>query len=162
MFYFIISFFILIIVLFTNVRVFIRNYKGTTKIYTKIGPCYLLIPHKRIINKVKDDTIKNHSINHLKSNIKRYKAYTKLCVIENIAIEHVINDVNPYTNALFYILISNLKAVLENNFKNVYNETYALTHNETRRIDMDGFLQVKTNIFNLCVMGVLHLFRKRK
>lgn len=156
-------FLVLVIILSINVRIHITSMNDTIKGYFKIGVFYITIPHRKILSKAilkKPDFFKaRESINKNKGLIFNILSHSILDRIYIAKYSKSSLSGNPIENGIYLIVINQLRALLHNSFKYIYNDNLLLKYDKYYE-NVDYYFEAHLSIISLIWASIKTIFKR--
>ena len=146
-------FLISILVLASNIHIYVKSMNDTLKVYVKIAMFYVLIPHHKIFSKL--FTNKNVNLNTIKKDLISGKRLTlnifSHSVINHIYIAKFSNSYlynEPISNGLYLIVANQIRGLLQSRFKIVNVDDIRLNY-EKRYENIDYYVDAYISMIDL-------------
>lgn len=157
-------FLVSILVLASNIHIYIKSMDDTIKAYVKIGIFYVLIPHHKIVSKLILN--KNANIENIKKDFQRSKRLT-LNIFSHSIIDYMyiakfskqrLTD-NPIANGMYIILSNQLRGLLQSQFRFVDMNNIRLQYNQYYE-NIDYYLDAHISVINLIWASIQTIIKR--
>lgn len=159
-------FLISIVLLSTNIHLYIRSKNDTIKVYIRIGMFYVYIPHHKIFSKLIFS--KKDSIIDIKDSLMHFKSLTlnilsHSCINRIYLAKYTKEDIylNPIENAMYYIFAFQFRGLLNNYFKYINNNNVVLKYDKSYE-NIDYYFDGYCSIFDLIYSSIENIIKKVK
>ncbi len=157
-------FLISIIVLASNIHIYIKSMNDTLKIYLKIGLFYVVIPHHKLISKLIFE--KNNRLETMKNDFKKGKRLT-LNIFSHSIIDHIyiakfsrtqLAD-NPIGNGMYMILSNQFRGLLQSRFRLVDTKNIRLEYDKYYE-NVDYYVDAHISVLNLIWASIQTIIKR--
>lgn len=156
-------FLVSIILLSTNIRIHITSMNDTIKSYLKIGVFYFNVPHRKIISKLmlnKEDIFQTReAINKNKGLIFNILSHSILDRIYIAKYSKAILSNDPIENGIYLIVVNQLRALLHNSFKYIYDDDLLLKYDKYYE-NIDYYFEAHLSIISLLWASIKTIFTR--
>lgn len=157
MYLFILIFFIVILILQVNVHIFFKSMADTVKMYMKIGPFHIEIPHhKLLLGSKKMKNFKVKEINKLTNIFLSHSVLDHFYISRSSSIDLAKNGIS---NALYLIVAYELKGLLFSKCRLVENNEICLRYDEAYE-NIDYYFDIHISIINIIIVSIKSIFKR--
>lgn len=136
-----------------EIKLNIKSKEDTLKIDMKIGFVSFLVPHQKIINKIREKSIYEKKEEFVKfinkrdliGNICKHSSLIRLYVARFSSEELYVN---PFSNGIYHIVINRIKGLASIYFKRIDQGTVELIYNPEYE-NIDYYIEVKTDVISM-------------